>query len=108
MFVQLFTGWRYRAGVRESLAARGMGDAVQSKPTPDVPGLVARLLATDTTDPETGIGVWVWEDEAACRAYEASRSPEVSARLAAELDESAMIERTLDVLAFGCRPASSP
>ena len=107
MFVQLFTGWRYRPGVRASLSARGMGDAVRSVPTPDVPGLVARLLATDTTDPDTGIGVWVWEDEAACRAYEANRSPEVAARLATELDESAMIERTLDVLAFGCRPAAS-
>ncbi len=106
MFVQLFTGWRYRPGVRASLAALGMGDAVRSAPTPDVPGLVARLLATDTTDPDTGIGVWVWEDEAACRAYEASRSPEVRARLAVELDESALVERTLDVLAFGCRPGS--
>jgi hypothetical protein len=107
MFVQMFTGWRYRAGVRESLAARGMSDAVRSVPTPDVPGLVARLLATDTTDPDTGIGVWVWKDEAACRAYEASRPPEVAARLAAQIDESALVERTLDVLAFGCRPAAS-
>jgi hypothetical protein len=107
MFVQLFSGWRYRTGVRESLAARGMGDAVRPVPTPDVPGLVARLLATDTTDPDTGIGLWVWENEAACRAYEAGRSPEVDARLAAELDESDMTERTLDVLAFGCRPAAS-
>lgn len=107
MFVQLFTGWRYRPGVRDTLAARGMGDAVRSVPTPDVRGLVSRLLATDMSDPDTGIGVWVWEDEAACRAYEASRSPEVDARLAAELDESAMIEQTLDVLAFSCRPAPS-
>src|SRR5829696_5357397 len=105
MFVHLFTGWRYRPGVRESLAGRGMGDAVRSVPTPDVPGLVSRLPAADTSDPDTGIGVWVWEDEAPCRAHEASRSPEVDARLAAELDESAMIEQTLDVLAFGCRPA---
>ena len=103
MFVQLFTGWRYRPGVRESLAARGMGDAVRPVPTPDAPGLVARLLATDTGDADTGIGVWVWEDEAACRAYEASRTPEVNARLAAELDDSAMVERTFDMLAFGCR-----
>jgi hypothetical protein len=106
MFVQLFTGWRYRPGVRESLAARGMGDAVRPVPTPDVPGLVSRLLATDTTDPDTGIGLWVWENEAACRSYEATRPPEVAARLAVELDESAMIEQTLDVLAFGCRPGS--
>jgi hypothetical protein len=108
MFVQSFTGWRYRTGVRASLAARGMGGAVRSVPTPDVPGLVARLLATDTTDPDTGIGLWVWEDEAACRAYEASRTPELTARLAVELDESAMTEETFDVLAFGCRPAASP
>jgi hypothetical protein len=108
MFVQLFTGWRYRPGVRESLAARGMGDAVRPVPTPDVPGLVARLLATDTNDPETGIGVWIWENEAACREYESSRPPEVSVRLAAELDDSAMVERTLDVLAFGCRPPAMP
>jgi heme-degrading monooxygenase HmoA len=103
MFVQVFTGWRYHPGVRDSLAARGKGDAVRPAPTPDVPGLIARLLATDTTDPDTGIGVWVWENEAACRAYEAARSPEVTARLATELDESAMIERTFDALAFGCR-----
>jgi hypothetical protein len=107
MFVQVFTEWRYRPGVRDSLAARGMCDAVRPVPTPDVPGLLARLLATDTTDPDTGIGVWVWENEAACRAYEAGRSPEVNARLAAELDDSAMIERTFDVLAFGCRPSPS-
>jgi hypothetical protein len=107
MFVQLFSGWRYRPGVRESLAARGMGDAVRPMPTPDVPGLVARLLATDTTDEDTGIGVWVWVDEAACRAYEKNRSPEVNARLAAELEESAMIEQTFDVLAFGCRTSPS-
>ncbi len=107
MFVQLYTGWRYRPGARDSVAARGMGDAVRPAPTPDVPGLIARLLATETGDPDTGIGVWVWEDEAACRAYEASRSPEVNARLAAELDDSVMSERTFDVLAFGCRTAPS-
>jgi hypothetical protein len=107
MFVQLFSGWRYRPGVRDSLAARGMGDAVRSVPSPDIQGLIARLLATDSTDPDTGIGVWVWEDEAACRAYEASRPPEVDARLAAELDHSSMIEQTFDVLAFGCRQPQS-
>lgn len=106
MFVQLFAGWRYRPGVRQSLVARDLGGAVRPVPNPDVAGLIARLLATDTTDPDTGIGVWVWEDEAACRAYESTRPPEVEARLAAELDDSAMVERTFDVLAFGCRPAA--
>lgn len=103
MFVQMFTGWRYRPGVRDALAARGMGDAVRPLPTPDAPGLLARLLATDTTDSDTGIGVWVWENEAACRAYEANRPAEVTARLATEIDESAMVEQTFDALAFGCR-----
>ena len=103
MFVQVFTGWRYRPGVRERLAASGLGASVSPAPRPDVPGLIARLLATETDDPDTGVGVWIWEDEAACRAYEASRSDEVMARLREELDETAMVERTYDPLFFGVR-----
>jgi hypothetical protein len=103
MFVQVFTGWRYRPGVRDQLASNGLGGSVSASPRPDVPGLIARLLATETDDPDTGIGLWVWEDEASCRAYEANRSPEVVARLQAEMDDSAMVERTYDPLLFGVR-----
>ena len=103
MFVQLFRGWRYRAGARDRLAALGLGDVVRDAPRPDVPGLLARLLATDPADPDTGIGLWVWESEAACLAYEASRPPEIVARLAEELDESAMTEDVFETLFFGVR-----
>jgi len=105
MYVQLFRGWRYRAGARDRLAAMGLGDVLSDAPRPDVPGLVARLLATDPADPDTGIGLWVWESEAACHAYEAARPPEVLARLADELDETAMTEEVFETLFFGCRPA---
>jgi hypothetical protein len=105
VYVQLFTGWRYRPGARDRLAARDLGRFVSSAPIPDVPGLIARLLATETDDPDTGIGLWVWEDEAACRAYERDRPPEMLARLDAELDHSAMTEQAFDALVFGCRPA---
>lgn len=103
MFVQVFSGWRYRDGVRERLAAHGFGDRPLDVPRPDVPGLLARLLATRTDDPDTGIGVWIWEDEASCRAYEAGRSPDVMARLESEMDMSAMTEETFDALLFGRR-----
>jgi hypothetical protein len=106
MYVQLFRGWRYRAGARDRLAAKGLGDVVSDAPRPDVPGLRARLLATDPADPDTGIGLWVWESKAACRAYEAARPPEAMARLADELDESAMTEETFETLFFGVRAAA--
>ena len=65
-----------------------------------------------TPDPETGIGLWIWEDEAACRAYEAARPAEALARLETEIDESALRERTFDALLFGARipprPAPDP
>jgi len=108
MFVQLFSGWRYREGHRERIAAMNLGARPTAVVRPDVAGLIARLLATRTDDPDTGIGLWVWESEAACRAYEASRPAEVNARLAAELDESAMTEETFDALLFGVRPAAGP
>jgi len=69
--------------------------------------LIARLLATDPKDPDTGIGLWVWQDEAACRAYEADRPAEVQARLAVDIDESEVTERGFDALLFGCRVAPS-
>jgi len=105
MYVQLFRGWRYRAGARDRLAAMGLGNVLGDAPRPDVPGLLARLLATDPADPDTGIGLWVWASEAACHAYEAARPPEVLARLALELDESAMTEEVFETLFFGCRVA---
>ena len=108
MFVQLFEGWRYRPGVRGRLAGLGLGATPSDAPRPDVPGLIARLLATDTEDPDTGIGVWIWEDEAACRAYEAARPAETMARLEQELDNSALTERTFDALSFGARIPRSP
>jgi hypothetical protein len=107
MYVQLFEGWRYRAGVRDRIAGLGLGGAVSGTPRPDIPGLIARLLATDPADTDTGIGLWVWQDEAACRAYEANRPPEVQARLADDIDESGVTERTFDALLFGCRVESS-
>jgi heme-degrading monooxygenase HmoA len=103
MFVQVFTGWRYRTGARERIAAMGFGQAPSPAPRPDVPGLIARLLATASEDPDTGIGLWVWEDEAACRAYEANRPPEATAAIERDLDESAMREETFDALFLGCR-----
>lgn len=108
MFVQLFEGWRYRPGARAGLAALGLGAAPSGAPRPDVPGLIARLLATETDDPDTGIGLWIWEDEDACRAYEAARPPTAMARLEQELDHSAMIERTFEALLFGARIPGSP
>jgi len=103
MFVQVFTGWRYRPGARERLVAMGLGRAASPAPRPAVPGLVARLLATATDDADTGIGVWVWEDGAACRAYEAARPPEATAAIERDVDESALREETFDALFLGCR-----
>jgi len=103
MFVQIFSGWRYRPGARERLVAMGLGDRVSPAPRPDVPGLISRLLAIDPADPDTGIGLWVWEDEAACRAYEANRPPDVQATVSRDIDESAMIEQVYDTLFFGVR-----
>lgn len=108
MFIQLFDGWRYRPGVRERLAGLGLGASPADVPRPDARGLIARLLATETDDPDTGIGLWIWEDEAACRAYEAARPPETLARLETEIDESAMRERTFDALLFGARIPTRP
>jgi hypothetical protein len=84
---------------------------VSPAPRPDVPRLLARLVATDPADPDTGIGLWVWQDEAACRAYEAARPVEIQATLARELDETDLVERTFDALFFGCRapqPGADP
>jgi hypothetical protein len=106
MYVQLFEGWRYRPGVRDRIAGLGLGESPSGAPRPDVPGLIARLLATDPADADTGIGLWVWQDEAACRAYEANRPPEVQAKLADDIDESGVTERTFDALLFGCRVES--
>jgi heme-degrading monooxygenase HmoA len=103
MYVQLFEGWRYREGARARLVAMGLGGVPQAAPRPDVPGLIARLLATDPADPDTGIGVWVWESEAACRAYEANRPEAVHAAVAADVDDSRLVERTFDALFFGAR-----
>ena len=103
MFVQVFTGWRYKTGARERIAAMGFGDAPSATVRPDVPGLLARLLATASGDPDTGIGVWVWQDEAACRAYEANRPPETRAAIERDIDESAMTEQTFEALFFGTR-----
>jgi hypothetical protein len=108
MFVQLFEGWRYRPGVRDRIAGLGLGAAPSATPRPDVPGLIARLLATDPKDPDTGIGLWVWQDEAACRAYEADRPADVQARLAEDIDESEITEREFDALLFGCRVDPTP
>jgi hypothetical protein len=105
MFVQLFTGWRYRPGSRDRLPTLGLGDRLTDAPRPDAPGLIGRLVATDPEDPDTGIGLWVWESEAHCRAYEAGRSEDVNATLAREIDQSAMTERIFEALFFGCRPS---
>lgn len=103
MFVQLFEGWRYREGARARLAEMSLGEVPHPAPRPDVPGLIARLLATDSADSDTGIGVWVWESEAACRAYEANRPEHVQATVTADVDESGLIERTFEALFFGAR-----
>ena len=103
MFVQLFSDWHYRDGARQRNASLGLGGTVMDAPRPDVPGLVARLLATDVDAPDTGIALWVWEDEGACRAYEAARPADLTQRLDAEIDHSAMTERNLEMLSFGCR-----
>src|SRR5215471_7508197 len=103
MFVQLFEGWRYREGARERLAAMDLGRAPQPSPRPDVPGLIARLLATERQDSDTGIGVWIWESEDACRAYESNRPEQLQAAVSADVDDSQLIERTFDALFFGAR-----
>ena len=108
MFIQLFEGWRYRPGARDQLASLGLGAVLGDAPRPDVPGLVARLLATATDDPDTGIGLWIWADEASCRAYEAARPLEAMAHLEQELDHSRMTERTFDALLFGARIPAPP
>ena len=108
MFVQVFEGWRYLPGARDRIAGLGLGDAVSSSLRPDIPGLTARLLATDPKDPDTGIAVWVWTTEAACREYEQNRPTDTRAALARDLDDSAVRERVFDALLFGCRvPAES-
>jgi hypothetical protein len=107
MYVQLFEGWRYREGARARLVEMGLAGVPQTAPRPDVPGLIARLLATDTADPETGIGVWVWESEVACRAYEANRPEAVQAAVDADVDATSLVERTFDTLFFGARIPSA-
>jgi hypothetical protein len=103
VFVQVFEGWRYQPGARDRIAALDLGNAPAAAPRPDIPGLIARLVATDPKDPDTGIGLWVWHDEDACRAYEANRPVDVQALIGQDLDHSAMTERVFDVLLFGCR-----
>jgi hypothetical protein len=103
VFVQLFEGWRYHPGVRDRIAAMDLGAAPSDTPRPDIPGLISRLLATDPADPDTGIGLWVWQDEAACRAYEANRPADVQAKVAVDIDESGVTQREFDALLFGCR-----
>jgi len=103
MFVQVFSGWRYRPGVRGRLAEQRLGERPSGELRPNALGLLARLLATRTDDPDTGIGVWVWESEAACRDYEAMSLADTVARLEAEMDMSAMTETTFDALYFGRR-----
>jgi hypothetical protein len=80
-----------------------LGAAPSDTPRPDIPGLISRLLATDPSDPDTGIGLWVWQDEAACRAYEANRPADIQAKLAVDIDESGLMQREFDALLFGCR-----
>ncbi len=102
VFVQLFEGWRYRPGARERLFSR-RHDGPSTVMNPDVPGLLARVLAIGPNDRDTGIGVWVWESEEACRVFERNRPPEVEERIASEIDQSGMIERAFDPLYFGHR-----
>lgn len=83
-----------------------LGDSPTATPRPDVPGLIARLLATDPKNADTGIGLWVWQDEAACRTYEANRPTDIQARIEQDLDHSGLTERVFDALLFGCRVAS--
>jgi hypothetical protein len=101
MFVQLFEGWRYREGKRDRIASLGLALKPATEVRPPVPGLLARLVATETDDPDTGIGLWVWQDEAACRAYEANRPEAVQATVESDIDHSAISERTFEVLFFG-------
>lgn len=107
MFVQLFENWRYRPGVRDRIAALKLGDAAADAPRPDIPGLIARLLATNPADPDTGIGLWVWQDEVACRAYEAARPTEVQLALERDIDDSSVTVRDFDALLFGARVTKS-
>jgi hypothetical protein len=73
--------------------------------TPDEPGLLARVFATDPNDPDTGIVVWIWTDKAAADAYEAARDgdPAQRQRLKSDLDSSQVTTRGFDGVYFGHR-----
>jgi hypothetical protein len=108
MYVQVIEGWRYRRGVREhiteTVARRASHEGV-SPLTPDAPGLLARVFATDPSDPDTGVAVWIWTDKAAADAYEAARDsdPAQRQRLESDLDSSQVTTRGFDGLYFGLR-----
>src|SRR5215469_5173070 len=98
MYVQVIEGWRYRPGARERVtgtAARMATPGGVSPLTPDAPGLLARVFATDPNDPDTGIAVWIWTDKAAADAYEAARDsdPAQLQRLESDLDSSQVTTR---------------
>ena len=104
MHVQVFTGWRYRPGVRASLAAKAMGS------NPDGHGPARRTgparAPARNGDRRSRHGrrrSGSGKTRPPGRAYEAGRTPETLARLSEEIDESATVERTYDALFFGCR-----
>jgi hypothetical protein len=110
MYVQVIEGWRYRLGARERIAetvARMAPHGGVSPLAPDAPGLLARVFATDPSDPDTGIAVWIWTDKDAADAYEAARDrdPEQRQRqrLESDLDSSQVTTRGFDGLYFGHR-----
>lgn len=73
MFIQVISGWRYRAGMRSkthSQVERLRANAGGMYPLmPDAPGLLARLWGTDPEDRDTGVAIWVWESKEAARAF---------------------------------------
>ena len=111
MYMQVIAGWRYRPGVRRQVEARlahvQVAHGGATPLSPDAPGLIARMWATDPDDRDEGIAIWLWESKAAADAYEHARhddEPVVPAeQVETELDTDGVVVRGLDCMYFGHR-----
>ncbi len=107
MYIQIVEGWRYGPGARQNVIervrrAREAGGGTMPL-QPDPPGLIARAFGTSENDPETGVGVWIWESREAADAYAASRPGPLVHRTEQAVDTSAVVTRGFEGLYFGHR-----
>jgi hypothetical protein len=102
MYIQIISGWRYRAGMRNktSMQVEHMrANAGGAYPLmPDAPGLLARLWGTNPEDSDTGTAIWVWESKDAADAFDFpwDGDPNVRTPLDNRMDFSHVQVRALD------------